>query len=162
MSYENAAFKSRRFSFLNRSGYRGFAMPLWDRAKNVMLQLEVAGLVKRPLVFVTHSMGGLLVKQLLSSANENSQNKPWTAVLGNTRGVCFIAMPHIGADLAKWASYFQALLGTNISIEELMTPEPLLRQLNEFYRNLVGKRGVSIEELIPVTLNCSSNLPQPS
>ena len=65
LNYENAAFKSRRLTFLGRSGYRGFAMPLWDRAKSVLLQLEVAGIGDRPLVFVTHSMGGLLIKQLL-------------------------------------------------------------------------------------------------
>ena len=101
--------KRRGLSILSRSGYRGFAMPLSDRAKSVLLQLEVAGLGERPLVFVTHSMGGLLVKQLLRTASDNSAQRQYMAVLKNTRGVCFIATPHVGADLAKWAAYFRTL-----------------------------------------------------
>ena len=147
LGYENAAFKPRKVSFLGRSGYRGFAMPLWDRAKSVLLQLEVAGLGDRPLVFVTHSMGGLLIKQLLSSANENSAQGPWQAIIENTRGVCFIATPHIGSDLAKWASYFQTFLGTNVSIEELRPHDAMLRQLNEMYLNLVTSKGNKIQTL---------------
>ena len=147
LSYENAAFKSRRLSFLRRSGYRGFAMPLSDRAKSVLLQLEVGGIGERPLVFVTHSMGGLLVKQLLRTANEGPAQSPWKAILKNTRGVCFIATPHIGSDLAKWVSYFRTCLGTNVSAEELKPHGSLLRELNEFYRNLVAKKGVNIKTL---------------
>ena len=145
LGYENAAFRSRRLSLLRRSGYRGFAMPLSDRAKGVLLQLEVAGLGERPLVFVAHSMGGLLVKQLLRTANENPAQKPWTAVLKNTRGVCFIATPHVSSDLAKWASYFRTILGTNISTRELEPHGSLLRELNEFYRNFVTREGVNIK-----------------
>jgi triacylglycerol esterase/lipase EstA (alpha/beta hydrolase family) len=114
-------------------------MPLWDRAKSVLLQLEVAGLGERPLVFVTHSMGGLLIKQLLGAANGNAAQAPWRAIIEKTRGVCFIATPHFGSDLAKWASYFQTFLGTNVSIEELRPHDPLLRQLNESYLNLVTR-----------------------
>ena len=147
LAYENAAFQSRKLSLLRGSGYRGFAMPLSDRAKSVLLHLEVAGLGERPLVFITHSMGGLLVKQLLRTASENPAHKPWTAVLKNTRGVCFIATPHIGADLARWASYFRTILGTNVSTRELEPHGPLLRELNEFYRNFVTRKGVNITTL---------------
>ncbi|MGP0067504.1 MAG: hypothetical protein ACLQGP_28405 [Isosphaeraceae bacterium] len=146
LGYENAAFRSRRLSFLNWSGYRGFAMPLWDRAKSVLLQLEVSGFGKRPLVFVTHSMGGLLVKQILRIAYE-SPDQGVKALLENTRGVCFIATPHIGSDLAKWASYFQTLLGINVSIDELKPHGSLLRELNELYRNLVTRKDVNIKTL---------------
>ena len=121
-------------------------MPMSDRVSNVILHLETQGLGKRPLVFVTHSMGGLLVKQLLRTANEKSTKEPWKAVLKNTRGVCFIATPHIGSDLAnQWASYFGILLKTNVSTKELIPHGTLLRELNTFYRDLVIKRGVNIK-----------------
>ena len=145
LGYENAAFKKRRFSFL--PGYRGLAMPLSDRARSVLLKLEVAKLGERPLLFITHSMGGLLVKQLLRTANEYPDRKKWTAIWKNTRGVCFIATPHVGADPAAWAAYFRTLLGTNISTQELEPHGPLLRELNEFYRNFVNRRGVNIKTL---------------
>ena len=118
LSYENAAFAARRLTFLRRSGYRGFAMPLTDRAKNVLLGLELKGIGERPLVFITHSMGGLLIKQVLRTANDSTKPR-WRSILNQTLGVCFIATPHIGADLARWATYFQTLLGTNVSAKEL-------------------------------------------
>jgi len=147
LGYENTAFKSRKLSFLGRFGYRGFAMPLWDRAKSVLLQLENRGIGQRPLVFVAHSMGGLLVKQLLDAANEPSAQNPWKGIVKKTRGVCFIATPHIGSDLAKWVSYFRTLLGINVSVDELRPHDAMLRRLNEFYRNFVTKRGVNIKTL---------------
>jgi pimeloyl-ACP methyl ester carboxylesterase len=144
LGYENAAFKARKLSLLRRFSFRGFAMPLTDRAKNVLLLFELAGLGKRPLVFITHSMGGLLVKQLLHTASD-STNPQWRAILEQTRGVCFIATPHIGSDLAKWASYFRTLLGTNVSMDELRPHEPLLRDLKEWYSNFVARDQVNIK-----------------
>jgi hypothetical protein len=147
MGYENAAFKSSRHSIFGRFGFGGFAMPLSDRAKSILLQLEVSEIGQRPLVFVTHSMGGLVVKQLLRTAYEAPLRSPWKPILKNTRGVCFIATPHIGSDLATWASYFGTLLRTNISTEELNPRESRLRELNEFYRNYVTRKGVNIKTL---------------
>jgi hypothetical protein len=147
LGYENAAFKTRKLTFLRRSGYRGFAMPLSDRAKSVQLQLANRDIGKRPLVFVAHSMGGLLVKQLLRTASEKSSQKSWNGILRNTRGVCFIATPHIGSELARWASYFRTLLGVNISIEELGPHGSLLRDLNDSYVTVATRKGSKIKTL---------------
>jgi pimeloyl-ACP methyl ester carboxylesterase len=156
LGYENAAFKSSWHSILSwfprvcRSGYWGFAMPMSDRVKTVMLHLETRGLGKRPLVFVTHSMGGLLVKQLLRTAYEKSAKEPWKDIVKNTRGVCFIATPHIGSDLANlanWASYFGVLLKINVSAEELKPHAAQLRELNEFYREFVSGPNVNVKTL---------------
>ena len=110
-------------------------MPLTDRAKNVLLRLETGRhgerIGERPLVFVTHSMGGLLVKQLLHTAHD-SPNPRWRAIVEQTRGVCFIATPHIGSDLSRWASYFRTAWDTNVSMDELRPHEPLLRDLQEW------------------------------
>ena len=43
-------------------------MPLSDRAINVLALLDVHLPVDRPLIFVCHSSGGLLVKELLRNA----------------------------------------------------------------------------------------------
>ena len=144
LGYENAAFKSRKLSILSRFGFRGFAMPLVDRAKSVLLRLGLEQLGDRPLVFVTHSMGGLLVKQVLRTANESTDAR-WRAILDQTRGVCFVATPHIGSDLAKLVSYFRALIGTNISVEELRPHQPTLRDLNLWYRDFVAREPVNIK-----------------
>ena len=146
LGYENAAFKSRGFSLLSFFGYRGFAMPLLDRAKHVLLQLEVSGIGERPLVFIAHSMGGLVVKQMLRTANESMIPRR-LSILEQTRGVCFIATPHIGSDLAKWAGYFRTLLGTNISVDELAPHQAQLRDLNEWYRDFVAREQGNIKTI---------------
>jgi hypothetical protein len=146
LGYENAAFKSRKVTFLGGTGLRGFAMPLTDRAEVVLLQLKQEGIGTRPLVFITHSMGGLLVKQLLHTAKD-SPNPKYRAIPEQTRGVCFIATPHIGSDLAKWGTYFRTLLGTNVSMDELRPHEPTLRNLKDWYSNYVSAGRASIKTL---------------
>jgi pimeloyl-ACP methyl ester carboxylesterase len=144
LGYENAALKPRRLSLARLVLQRGFAMPLLDRAKNVLLRLGLEQLGERPLVFITHSMGGLLVKQMLRTANDSTDPK-WKGILDQTRGICFIATPHIGSDLAKWACYFRALLGMNISVDELQPHQPTLRDLNQWYRDFVAREQVNIK-----------------
>ncbi len=146
LGYENAALKPRQISLVSRLLQRGFAMPLVDRARNVLLQLDLEGLGEKPLVFVTHSMGGLVVKQVLRTSND-STNLRWKAILDQTRGVCFIATPHIGSDLAKWASYFGTLLGTNVAIEELRPHESHLRDLKQWYGDFVSAGDRHIKTL---------------
>jgi hypothetical protein len=146
LGYENAALKPRRFSIARRFLQGGFAMPLQDRANNVLLELETKSIGERPLAFVAHSMGGLIVKQLLRSAND-SADPSRRAILEQTRLVCFIGTPHMGSDLAKWGCYFRTLLGTNVSMEDLRPHGPYLRDLNGWYRDSVSRRRGGIRTL---------------
>ncbi len=45
-------------------------MPLYDRARNSLERFDLAEIGKKPIGFVCHSLGGLLVKQILRLANE--------------------------------------------------------------------------------------------
>jgi pimeloyl-ACP methyl ester carboxylesterase len=146
LGYENAALKPRGFSLARRFLQAGFSMPLEDRADNVLLRLELEGIGERPLVFIGHSMGGLLIKEVLRTANESRDAKR-RAIVERTRGVCFIATPHNGSDLAKLAHYFGSLLGINVSVEELRPHQPHLRKLNQWYRDFVTREGNSIKTL---------------
>jgi alpha-beta hydrolase superfamily lysophospholipase len=52
----------------------------------ILEKLVSAGIGDRPVVFVTHSMGGLVVKQILHKAKEEKLDK----LVNNTAGVVCI------------------------------------------------------------------------
>lgn len=89
------------------------------------------GLGSRPLVVVTHSLGGLLWKRMLSRAQMDVQRTEFRQVADNLKGVFFVATPHDGADLANLA----ALVMHNHSayINALRTEGEFLEQLKENY-----------------------------
>lgn len=60
-----------------------------------------SNIIKRPLIFVGHSLGGLVIKQTLVIA---SQEAPFSHVINSTRGVIFFGTPHQGSGLANYAS----------------------------------------------------------
>jgi hypothetical protein len=60
-------------------------MPLFDRASNLLEYLAVNDIGKYPIIFVTHSMGGLLVKEML----RNAQTFNKKSVIEQTKGIVF-------------------------------------------------------------------------
>ena len=93
-------------------------------------------------------MGGLLIKEVLRTANDSSDAKR-KAIVQQTSGVCFIATPHIGSDLATWASYSKTfLLGTSVAMDELARlHEAHLRRMNKWYRDFVASKDRGIKTL---------------
>ncbi len=121
---------------VSASAWKGHAMPLADRATNVLDRLELDGIGRRPIVFVCHSLGGLLVKQVLRSAGDFG-NPAWKAIATRTKAIVFLSTPHSGADLASWIKYIGGLLRTTVGVEELEAHHPRLRELNLWYRSHV-------------------------
>ena len=66
-----------------------------DRAGNLLERFNVDGIGSRPVIFVTHSLGGLVVKQLLRHSDTYGAEQ-WKRVSEQTRGVVFLAT-HIPA-----------------------------------------------------------------
>ncbi|PQE09827.1 hypothetical protein CJF30_00010308 [Rutstroemia sp. NJR-2017a BBW] len=61
-----------------------------------------SGAAKRPLIFVAHSLGGIIVKRALILTNERSDH--WQNIRDSAAGIVFFAVPHRGADIAYWAT----------------------------------------------------------
>ena len=114
--------------------WKGSTMPLADRATNIVDLLDIYEIGERPLIFITHSMGGLLVKQLLRHAYDFG-NPSWKRIVENTRGIVFLSTPHSGSDIANWVQYIGGILGTSVSVDELTANDSRLRELNNTYRN---------------------------
>jgi hypothetical protein len=115
------------------SSWSGSAMALPDRAANLSAWFETERLYYQPLVFITHSLGGLLVKQLLRLAAD----RPGTVlgrILPATQGVVFLGTPNTGSDLASWMDRLRLVLGTSAATKDLQSDSPYLRDLNGWYR----------------------------
>ncbi|RPA98708.1 hypothetical protein L873DRAFT_1006442 [Choiromyces venosus 120613-1] len=67
---------------------------------------------RRPIIFVCHSLGGIIVKRaLIYSANCNlSHNIMLRSIKVSTYGILFLGTPHMGADLARWGKMAEMLV----------------------------------------------------
>ncbi|NEP60731.1 MAG: hypothetical protein F6K31_27680 [Symploca sp. SIO2G7] len=114
--------------------WKGATMPLVDRATNTLALLDIYEIGNRPLAFIAHSMGGLLVKQMLRHAHDLGTPR-WQAIVEQTKGIVFLSTPHSGSDLASWMEHIGGILGTSVSLKELEANHSRLRELNLVYRN---------------------------
>lgn len=122
--YEAARFK-----------FSGSAIARFDQASNLLEYLEVNDIGERPIIFVTHSMGGLLVKEMIRTA----QNFNKQLIIEQTKGIVFLSTPHTGSHLASLIDNISILAQPTINVEELKAHAPELRSLNEWYRqNIEG------------------------
>ncbi|MBD0388685.1 MAG: AAA-like domain-containing protein [Nostoc sp. C3-bin3] len=121
------------------SAWKGSTMPLFDRASNLLEYLQVNDIGKYPIIFITHSMGGLLIKELL----RNAQTFKKTAVIEQTKGIVFLSTPHTGSHLANLVDKIGIFARTSVSVDELKLHIPQLRQLNEWYRQNVDSLEIA-------------------
>jgi predicted alpha/beta hydrolase family esterase len=124
--------------------WKGSTMPLVDRATNTLALLDSYGIGDHPLVFIAHSLGGLLVKQMLRHALDFGTPQ-WKAITGQTKGIVFLSTPHSGSDIASWMRYIGWILGKSVSVKELEANHSRLRELNQVYRNHERLKRIPIE-----------------
>jgi tetratricopeptide (TPR) repeat protein len=151
-SLEHAADPSKPLGLLTRLLGRGGrdagqGMSLPDRAGQILdlMRLEKHFRGERPIVFVCHSLGGLLAKQILRQAHDNAGNTGAESISRRTAGVLFLATPHNGADLAMLADKFAAICGPTASLAALKAHDPHLRNLYNWYRNHAPTLGIETE-----------------
>ncbi|NEP79544.1 MAG: hypothetical protein F6K17_21505 [Okeania sp. SIO3C4] len=83
-------------------------------------------------MFITRSLGGLVVKEMLRSGS-NFPNLPRKkAIIQSTKGIVFLATPHIGADVTKTPliRIMRFLAKENITVKELEAHSSQLRLLS--------------------------------
>jgi pimeloyl-ACP methyl ester carboxylesterase len=133
-----------------RSKWAGEAMPLFDQASKLLKDLQIQDIGKFPLIFITHSMGGLLVKKTLRNANDiiNSPSiykEFYQELIDKTKGLVFLSTPHTGSHLADLIANISTLTQSTVNVEELRDNEPQLRELNEWYRDNVVQLKIATE-----------------
>lgn len=117
-------------------------MPIYQRAINLLELLNANGLGRRPLIFITHSMGGLMAKQMLRHARTESNNAAHQKIGEAVRGIVFIATPHRGSSLANWIEYFRLVFQRTIAVSELQVDSGFLVSLADWYETQAVKLGI--------------------
>ena len=69
--------------------------------KELVYNRVEAGLLKRPIIFVAHSLGGLIVEKALLVSNGSATGSD-NQIQRCTYGVIFMGTPHVGSSLASW------------------------------------------------------------
>jgi hypothetical protein len=62
---------------------------------------------RRPLLFICHSLGGVVVKRALVIAHERSRR--YNSIIRDTFGIMFLGTPHRGSNAAFWGKLFGSL-----------------------------------------------------
>lgn len=125
--------------------WKGTAMHLTDRAKNLLaLLLAEPELQSGELILVGHSLGGLVIKQILRIAEgEQYADARAKSFIGRVHRVSFLATPHNGATLANILDFLRILFFPSHATACLVRRDPNLRELNQWYRKWVNKNKIN-------------------
>lgn len=122
------------------------------RSQELLKKLLEAGVGQRPVVWVAHSMGGLLVKKMLLDAAEDPEMQN---LLKNTKGILFYSVPHHGTFMAEYSVSVRYLLFPSIEVRELCRDSPALRNLNDNFLDMAKERHIkvlSFAETLPTNI----------
>ncbi len=143
------------------SKWLGSPMDLPDRATNALATLKAKGVGAKAIGFVAHSMGGLLVKEMLRQAETFAH--AYRDIASNSQLVVFLSTPHTGSDIPKylatldralrlpllprWMQLLRFLVRPTKSVGELERDNANLRQLTLWYRENAPRLGVETVSL---------------
>uniref|UniRef100_A0A7S3A1D7 Protein SERAC1 n=2 Tax=Rhodosorus marinus TaxID=101924 RepID=A0A7S3A1D7_9RHOD len=145
--------------------WKGKSMSLESQAERAVLLLRQAGVGDRPIVFVTHSYGGMIVKKIISkaegsaevssppkvaSAGEKKQiptEADWEHIASQVRGTVFFGTPHKGSPFAGKAAgkFMDSAFRPSHPVSELMPGSKVLDALDEGFVNFVTEREPAVE-----------------
>ncbi|XP_006354916.1 uncharacterized protein [Solanum tuberosum] len=134
---------ARLFSVKYKSSltqWSGASLPLQEVSAMLLEKLVAAGIGNRPVVFISHSMGGLVVKQMLYQAKAEKKDN----FVKNTIGVVFYSCPHFGSKLADMPWRMGFVFRPAPTIGELRSGSPRLVELNDFMGQLHKKGKLEV------------------
>uniref|UniRef100_A0A2M4A0Q7 Protein SERAC1 n=1 Tax=Anopheles triannulatus TaxID=58253 RepID=A0A2M4A0Q7_9DIPT len=101
----------------------------------------------RPIIWVGHSMGGLLVKSIMVQALESSDPRV-RRIAENSKVVMFLGTPHRGSSVAKLKQHTSALVWPSTEVRELEENSTQLLHLNKTFLRAVDHLGPRKPEII--------------
>jgi tetratricopeptide (TPR) repeat protein len=125
-------------------------MPLQDRAVNILESLlGEPSLRNHPITFICHSLGGLIVKQVMLDLHQQKGRRPEAAaLLDQVTQVIFIATPHTGSRQATRLDWLRFLAWPSSVARTLVANDPTLRAINVAYRGLADERRENLRHRV--------------
>ena len=138
-------------------GYDADIINLWDPASNSKLSNHAENMVgdlvrkreetdteTRKIIFVAHSLGGLVTEYALSHSR-NAVEEHLHQIEHYTAGIIFLGVPHCGADLASWASFVTRMINilkrANEDIVGVLKPRSeMLRMVETGFHKILRQR----------------------
>nr|XP_028579614.1 protein SERAC1 isoform X1 [Podarcis muralis] len=111
------------------------------KSTELLKKLRAAGVGDRPLVWLSHSMGGLLVKKMLLDASKDSD---MDSIVNNTQGIVFYSVPHHGSRLAEYSKTVRFLLFPSVGVKELSKDSPDLKVLNNDFLSFAKDKKLPV------------------
>jgi pimeloyl-ACP methyl ester carboxylesterase len=122
---------------------------LYDHGKSLAYAVldRRFGIEQRPIIFVAHSLGGLVCEAALILSDKRDEI---SSILKNTLGVAFLGTPHGGSDLANWgvtvAQYVNVFRGTNRNILKNLQPGSSdLQQVEDDFQHLLHRQNINLK-----------------
>jgi len=109
---------------------------LENKAIAIKEKLKEFGVGERPIVWVTHSLGGLITKRMLSLSNscEDTSN-----FLSSTKGLVFYSVPHLGSPFATTTGRARFVLFPSKEVSEIEENAEGLKKLHQDFSELARK-----------------------
>ncbi|CZR64396.1 related to calcium-independent phospholipase A2 [Phialocephala subalpina] len=109
--------------------------------KNLASERTSEEVEEHPIIFVAHSLGGILVKRALELSHDlqGKGDDNLRSIYVSTFGVIFLGTPHNGADPAKWGIILQGMVDALIPKKILSSHSQLVKTLqanNETLQNI--------------------------
>jgi hypothetical protein len=100
----------------------GFGKPaskvgIFAQGQNLLYALNRERQQRKPIMFIVHSLGGIVVKELLSYA-DSSREREFLDIVEDTKAVVFMGTPHRGsgaANIGETARHIVSALGLDTS-----------------------------------------------
>ncbi|XP_011352205.1 protein SERAC1 isoform X2 [Ooceraea biroi] len=112
-----------------------------ERSEDLVARLRMANLGQRPLVWVGHSMGGLLIKKMLVEEWKTGDRHD---ICKNTKAILFYSTPHRGSHVAALKQTTQMLVWPTVEVQELREESPQLLKLNEEFLQMLETYRIDI------------------
>lgn len=138
------------------SGWEGESLPLNATASHLADKLAAAGVGSRPIIFICHSMGGLIAKEIIRKGTDPSSSRSLRNISKSTVGAVFYSVPHAGSRLADWGWTLRYIGAAPSRAVAHLKTGPHLEETNEVIKDLC-KRGkisvLSFSEGLPTKLS---------